>query len=166
MISSRTWCLLISQCKNQLFPQAGFPGDYRLATFSKQGVGIPHSDTLGERALPTKSEQKVLESIKSYGQKKKKSHKLNGLSQSLGQIRWVHIWSSAWSQSLPGLRAASSLQKTVDIRDTNTISTTRKLNTTKNHLPFWINGYLFSQVISSYYQNNNRLQCVDCSLQF
>lgn len=116
--------------------------------------------------FPQRLNKKSLNQSNLMAKKKKKSHKLNGLSQSLGQIRWVHIWSSAWSQSLPGLGAASSLQKTVDIRDTNTISTTRKLNTTKNHLPFWINGYLFSQVISSYYQNNNRLQCVDCSLQF
>ena len=93
MNSSRGWCLLISLIwmQSQLCPQAGFPGDCRLDTWCNQDARIPHSDTLGETALFLKFEENVLDLIKSCVKKKKKSLKLSGLGQSLGQIRKVYL---------------------------------------------------------------------------
>lgn len=46
--------------QNQHFSQAGFSDDCMMATCSNQGFSIPHSDTLGDRALSIKFEQKVM----------------------------------------------------------------------------------------------------------
>lgn len=47
--------------QNQHFPQAGFSDDYRMATCSNQGSGILYSDILGDRALSTRFEHKVMD---------------------------------------------------------------------------------------------------------
>lgn len=86
-----------------------FPNDCRMATCSKQDFRIPLSDTLGDRVLSTKLEQRVLGS--------ESCHELSRLGWSLGQTRQVHLWRFVWCQSRPSLMAASWLQSRVDVGD-------------------------------------------------